>query len=312
MENFEQKLVHSVGEAENIAKLMIIQGDIDGLYGLKEIVSTGTVRGSSNDFHNFCVNFAARGDYESACDLLEIGLQQNKTSTDLLADYLQYGIKCGREEKCEEYYRQLNDIPKGRWTWRSFDFAIDYLTALASELTEEEAIQRKKQEMLAIATEFQNRFPYDEQPHKAMVDIYEFFGLRAEMIDTLKSAMSSVKVSPKCCLKYADLMLEQGSYTEVIVAAKQGIVAAAQEQPTVNLGYLFYLSALAKDALIHEGEQFDNLQMIQDAFADYRIAETLFDEGSTAYMGMIKDRTFVLETKSGIAYKNTNIKAMPS
>lgn len=160
--NLYAELVHSLGEAESIAKLMILRNDIDGLYGLRDIVLSGDISGTANDFHNFSVNFASRGDHESACDLLQIGLQQHPLSTDLLADYLQYGIKCGKSESARQYYERLMQIPIERWTWRSFDFSIDYLKAEAALLSAQEEIEKKKKDMLSLADNFHKRMPFDE------------------------------------------------------------------------------------------------------------------------------------------------------
>lgn len=312
MENLELDIIHSLGEAEGVAKYMILHGDIDGLYGLRDVILAGTAKGSADEFHNFCVNYASRGDYESACNLLKVGLQQHPFSTDLLADYLQYGIKCGKTEECNEYYTRLKDIPKERWTWRSFDFSIDYLKELTSAFSNPEIIEEKKEEMLSLADEFQRQMPYDEQPFLAKAEIFEFFGLHADATTTLKIAVDSIKVSPKCCLKYSDLMLERGEYNEVISSTKRGIIASAQDQATVNIGYLFFLSALAKDALIHESEAYNDSSIIFDAYTDYRIAETLLDAGRIAYLKTIKTRTLILEIKSGIAYKKEeNIECDP-
>lgn len=302
MDNMELNIIHSMGEAESIAKLMVLHGDIDGLYGLRDLVLTGTIKGSGDEFHNFCVNYASRGDYESACNLLKVGLSQHSLSTDLLADYLQYGIKCGKEDDCNKYYAQLNAIPKNRWTWRSFDFSIDYLKAITSSLSDTTEIEFKKAEMISLVDEFQKQMPYNEQPFLAKAEIYEFFGLHNDATETLKTAVNSIKVSPKCCLKYSDLMLEHGEYNEVITTTKRGIVASAQDQATVNIGYLFYLSALAKDALIHEREVYQDETAILDVYSDYRIAEALLDASRIAYLKTIKTRTLILEIKSGILY----------
>jgi len=303
MDNLDLNIVHSLGEAESIAKLMVLHSDIDGLYGLRDIVLTDTIKGSADEFHNFCVNYASRGDYETACDLLKVGLQQHSLSTDLLADYLQYGVKCGREEDCKDYYYRLNEIPKERWTWRSFDFSIDYLKAITAVMSDAEEIEAKKVEMLSLADEFQKHMPYDEQPFLAKAEIYEFFGLYTDATATLKTAVNNIRVSPKCCLKYGDIMLAQGEYNEVIATTKCGIVSSAQEQATINIGYLFYLSALAKDALIHENEAYKDETAVLDIYTDYRIAETLLDTSRVAYLKTIKTRTLILEIKSGIAYR---------
>lgn len=298
------ELVHSLGEAENIAKIMILRSDVDGLYGLRDIVLTGTIKGSSDEFHNFCVNYASRGDYESACNLLQIGLQQHPLSTDLLADFMQYGVKCGKSEDAKKYYERLMDIPKERWTWRSFDFSIDYLKAEATHISDREEIEERKEEMLSLADAFHQQMPYDEQPFLARAEIFEFFGDIANFTSTLKTAINSIKVAPKCCLKYSDVMLERGEYNEVISTTKRGIIASAQDQASINIGYLFYISALAKDALIHESEEYDNESAILDAYSDYKIAETLLDSGRISYRKTISTRTFILGVKSGIPFSS--------
>lgn len=302
------ELIHSLGEAENIAKLMILRSDIDGLYGLRDAVLTGTIKGSSDEYHNFCVNYAGRGDYESACDLLEIGLGQHPLSTDLLADYMQYGVKCGRSENARKYYERLMEIPKERWTWRSFDFTIDYLKAETTLISNHEEIERRKEQMLSLADAFHKQMPFDEQPFLAKAEIFEFFGDTINYTATLKDAIQNVKVAPKCCLKYSDTMLERGEYSEVIATTKKGVIASAQDQASINIGYLFYISALAKDALIHENEDYHNECLIQDAYSDYSIAENLLDAGRISYRKTIATRTFILAVKSGIPY-NSQIEA---
>lgn len=99
-------------------------------------------------------------------------------------------------------------------------------------------------------------------------------------------------------------MLERGDYAETILAAKRGVIAAAQEQSPVNLGYLFYISALAKDALVHEGETYADASTMEDVYTDYRIAETILEKSSLSYQEVIQKRTTVLEMKSGIPYKS--------
>ncbi len=296
------ELVHSIEEAENIAKLMIIQGDIDGLYGLRNIILTGSIRGSSDEFHNFCVNYARRGDYDSACELLEVGLQQHPYSTDLLADYIQYGVKCGKWENAKTYYERLMGIPMERWTWRSFDFSIDYLKATVSSQTNPQDFEEEKDNMLSLANAFHQYLPFDEQPYLAKAEVFEFYGDMVNFETTLKDAIHGIRVAPKCCLKYSELMLERGEYEEVITTAKKGIIASAQDQASINIGYLFYISALAKDALIHENDDYSNESAILDVYSDYAIAETLLDRGKVAYRNTISTRTFILEVKSGIHY----------
>lgn len=304
MEN-EMELIHSLGEAEAIAKIMIMNNDIDGLYGLRDIVLGGSIKGTSDEFHNFCVNYAARGDYESACNLLDIGLKQHSHSTDLLADFLQYGIKCGRQSECKTYYERLLSISRNYWTWRSFDFSIDYLKAAATELHNTKKFEKTKNELLSLVEDFQNQMPFSEQPFLAKSEIYDFLGMHSEAVKALEDGVKSKRICPKCCLRYSDLMIKQGRYDVVLETTKKGIIASAQEQATINIGYLFYLSGLAKDALIHENENYNDETQILDVYTDYKIASELLDKSRVEYLQMIKQRTLILELKSGITFKTS-------
>ena len=51
--------------------------------------------GTADEFHNFTTELARAGYYGRACSVLEKGIEQYSMNTDLLADYLNYGIKCG-------------------------------------------------------------------------------------------------------------------------------------------------------------------------------------------------------------------------
>lgn len=296
--------INSVEEAESIAKLMLLKEDIEGLYALKQLALQEEVTGAASDYHNFSVNYARRGDHISACEILRKGLLQHPMSTDLLADFIKYGIQCNLLEECEEKYQQLASIPKERWTWRSFDFTIDYLKDRLAMLSDENAIEEQKQKMIELVHEFRKCLPYDEQSYLAEAEIYESFLMFGESANILKKGIEEVKVAPKCCLKYADIMLERGEYQSVIETASKGICASAQDQATVNIGYLYYVSALAKDALIHANSNFDDEKAIKDVYTDYTIAEKLFDTARIAYLSTIKNRTLILEYKSGIPYNN--------
>lgn len=301
MESNEMNIIHSIAEAEDIAKMMIINEDFDGLYALKDIVHSSTVKGTADDYHNFSVNYSRRGDFETACDIIIRGLQQHPLATDLLADFLQYGVKCERISQCIECYEKLTQIPKNRWTWRSFDFSIDFLKA-QYEMASGEMAETLKVDMLRLADEFRVCLPFEEQPFLAKAEIYEMLGMYDESVSTLNEAINTVRVAPKCCLKYCDFMMARGEYNEVISAAKHGVVGSAQDQATINIGYLFFLSALAKDALLHGSENYDDAEAVRDIYTDYRIADALLDVNNLVYRRTIKSRTVILELKSGIPY----------
>ncbi len=100
-------------------------------------------------------------------------------------------------------------------------------------------------------------------------------------------------------------MLPRGNFDEVIRATQLGISYSAQEQAGVNVAYLFYLSALAKDGKLHKegGDAYFDEARIKDIYLDYMLAEKSFDENRSAYIENINTRTTVLRIKTGIPYK---------
>ena len=101
-----------------------------------EIIQNKKLSGTASDFHNLAVELSRKNLYELACRVLEIGLSFSPyaNDVDLLADFLVYGIKCGKETECEKYFNLLSQIPKRRWKWRAFDFSVDYLQQKAERI----------------------------------------------------------------------------------------------------------------------------------------------------------------------------------
>ncbi|MBQ4596437.1 MAG: hypothetical protein IJB14_05640, partial [Firmicutes bacterium] len=63
-------------------------------------------------------------------------------------------------------------------------------------------------------------------------------------------------------------------YDLIIEIAKKGIQFTTQEQPSSNIGYFVYRSALARDArIVRDG--FKNVQDIQVALREYQCAYDL-------------------------------------
>ena len=131
----EESLVKSVHQLQAMADDYLREIDAQPTdsyaYGeLRSLVSDfcnqTEVYGTENEFHNLAVHLAKSNLEDLACRVLERGLKMHK-NVNLLADYLQYGLRCGYRDKCKEYYGILNRIPKRIWTWRGFSFSIEYL-----------------------------------------------------------------------------------------------------------------------------------------------------------------------------------------
>lgn len=274
------------------------------LYKLLDVVLEDNLTGDSDDWHNFAINFTQRCDYINACKVLDKGIEQHCNSVDLLADYIKYGMQCGKVEKCTIFYEKLANMPSTIMTWRGFDFSIDYLLLLVRQSVSQDEIDVLREKINICIDKFIRRYPYDEQSYLAQAEVFLAFGEFDNAVETLSDVMSKFS-APKCCLKYADLMLPRGNFDEVIRATQLGISYSAQEQAGVNVAYLFYLSALAKDGKLHKegGDAYFDEARIKDIYLDYMLAEKSFDENRSAYIENINTRTTLLRIKTGIPYK---------
>lgn len=263
--------------------------------------------GTADEFHNFVAELAAAGYYGPACCVLEDGIDQYSLNTDLLADYLIYGIKCGKQQKCEQYYQQLDEINDRKKTWRAFDFSIDYLLFLISEENDEQKMAQIKQKALNMVSRFKKTLPEEELAYLSEYQIYEATFDRAEGLRQLANFLNNderkAKVAPRCHLKYIDKMLEQGEYEQVILYANDGAAEAAQEQEGVDTGYFFYALALAKDALwlkTDKGKPNVDREEAETILRYYQTAYDTLDDNKASYFKVIAKRYRIISNIAGI------------
>lgn len=307
----------TVSSAEDMARkqeMLYELDEIDSISLLRKLTEIGEnalsakkLTGGVDDFHNLAVTFARVGLHDMCCDILERGLKLHPTAIDLLADFLSYGLECGREERCEYYYNLLVSLPDAKMTWRGYDFAIDYLMEKIKDSHDESEVPELVIQIEERLKKYKAHFPNSEDPYVSESQVLSFLGKENEAIAVLKRAMDTL-AAPKCYLRYADILVKQGKYEEVVSVAQKAVSVSAQEQMSVNIPYLFYLSGMAKDALIHAEGDYKNRERVLDAYSDYKVAEELFDSTRAVYMKNLKMRVRILELKSHIPY-NENWKA---
>ena len=271
--------------------------------------------GNSSQFHNLSSEFARKGLYKHAEQVAEIGVKRYKYNADLLADVVKFGADSQEWDICKKAYDRLRSIDFKKWTWRCFTFCIDYLLDYmeASEPDTAESISAEIKLLICAYKDLK-----DERAWVAEADLLLAEGKRSAAIASLKEGVEKVVVSPQCCLKLADLLLEDGDYVDVIKYSSVGIRATAQDQPSASTPYLLYISALAKDALIHQEAQkqqaqrdegkdtddsnlgYNNLAAVRDALLDYDTAKQLFRDTRPIYVSNITQREIILKAKSGI------------
>lgn len=266
------------------------------------------IEGTADEIHNFSTELARAGYYGRACYILEQGIAQYKLNTDLLADFLAYGVRCGQSHKCEEYFDRLNNISDRRKTWRAFRFAVDFLIYKISETDNDDEISSLKETALNIVERFKKVLPEEELAYLCEYEIYEATfdestGL-TKLEEFLNNDNRTAKVAPKCHLKYIDKMLQKGEYEKITLYANDGAAEAAQEQESVDTGYFFYALALAKDALWLKSEQKKDAIEKDEAAEILRCYQTAYDtldSDKTAYFKVIEKRYRIIANYSGLA-----------
>lgn len=304
----------SVAEAEKI--LQSIDSDME--FGDEEFVdkitriaqliaSSETCIGSSDEFHNLAVSFVRQNCEDLACDVVNRGLETFPRSPDLLADFLKYGVSCGRFSECREKYTTLRGIPQKRWNWRAFSFAVDFLLDCLGccDLSEESRIES---EVRDVADSFCRLLPNSEDCYLAASAVEERFGNKQECLEILEKTLPMPFPAPKCSLKAADLYFEVGEYEKCEAALRKCERDALEPQLGVNLGYMALLCILCRLALAsrttHEAESNDELVLTESderyLREHYAIASRHLDRSSTAF-GTLQSVKAIIEIRSGLS-----------
>lgn len=264
------------------------------------------ISGSEDDYHNLSVEFCQHNCTPFAEAIAIMGVEVYPMSTNLLADAIKYSQLIGDSQGCQTGLGLLDNIDRKYWNWRTFVFVIDFLKNSLSSVSNIEEYEKNLNEAKKYIAEFRNYIPHEERSFVAEAELYEKQNKHAEMIEALKKGISTVRVAPQCCMKLANAYLELGEYEKVYEYAQKGLLAATQDQPTVSIGYLYYLSALAMDAgrikARQEGKHIDENNIKSILFA-YQTADKLFiNEGRTdvPYRNTISAKLIMLKMEEGL------------
>lgn len=216
--------------------------------------SGAQLTGSPDSFHNFSVSISKiSNDNRDALGIVQEGLRLHPMNTNLLADAIKYGYNCGERAICASCYQVLQSIDKSRWTWRAFSFTIDYLldsySAGETEISQEE--------ILELAKSYQGYLPGEEDAWVSEHDVYERFNMHERGLEVLNDAIARFRFCPKCWLRYADIMMDDGNYD-----AAEPIIRNLRKHPKsvdyINISYLFFLDGQCKMAKLLETEGYED------------------------------------------------------
>ena len=267
-------------------------------------------QGSNYEFHNVAVEIADFGYYDRACQLLDSGIAQYPNDTDLLADYLEFGIKCNKVDVCNNYFTKLDEIDDKKNTWRSFNYLINFLIYNINIASDNTEINALKNQSLTLIERFKKCLPRDELAYLSEFKLYEATFEKDLGLEKLEKFLNSenriAKVAPRCHLRFIDEMLEMGEYEKVVLYASDGAAEAAQEQESVDTGYFFYALALSKDALWLKSDAStinDDTDEARLILKYYQTAYDTLDDNKQSYFKVIAKRYKIISNISGLDMK---------
>jgi len=266
---------------------------------IEDLQSQDRAIGNADDFHNYVTELVRRDEYDLACDVLEVGMKAFPYNVDLIADFIKYGVNCQRIEEVKNLQKVLLKIPKKRWTWRGFSFYVDYLQYLLEQPCSEKAMEKTEQEMLDIIAEYKKYFPYSEEPYITEAEMHKKASEPDLEEEVLMLALNTVKVAPKCSLRYADILFDRGRYKEARPIISRAKKDSTTTQASVSDGYIYYLSALCTIALVSEEEREYTRDEVEGIYNDFNLALKDFNRNQS-FVKVIKSKTNMLVSRTNV------------
>lgn len=254
-------LVEQLRDKKPNGYVEIIRKIVDRVCGSEEI------SGDSSDYHNLSAEIARGSMYIESCKVLKKGLYFFQKDTDLLSDLIEYATKGSMFEDALDAVEQLNNIDYRIWNWRCYEFTCDYYRAIGE---------------LEKANELCDRFiefiPDDEHGYRSKAEVVKLLypgkkGIEAS-IEILEKAIEENVNCPQCANALAEMYLSSGRYEDALQASNRAVLELAQQQPHINVSYVFYNRATIQDRMFMQGmdEEFSNHLLVDRAYMDYRTA----------------------------------------
>ena len=279
-------------------------------YTILDMVCKYKQNGDADDFHNYAVTFSRINDYDAACIILKCGLNRFPRNVDLLADYLIYGPDCSSEnrfQECDDYLKTLNSIDVRLWTWRAFDFSIQYLMTKMDQGVED--VEFYLQEIDLLSQKYLKAYPLDERAYFTtylMQHKLKHFRSNEQPEKILEQAVSLQINTPRCSLKLAEIMFDKKEYDRALLLLDKTIQDSIERNSGLSLANVYLLRFTIKAVnlinILDSCKTFEAtdemISKIKNAYLDYRVAKKLGNDSqktNSAYQ-YVK----IIETSTGI------------
>ena len=274
------------------------------------------IRGSEADYHNLTVEFSRNNCVPFAAMTAMIGMATYPMSADLIGDFIKYSQEIGDTEMCQHGVEMLKAIDRQYWTWRTFVFVIDYYKDSLGTVKDISTYKNNIKEAEKLIADFKSYIPHEERSYVAEAELKQNQNDYKAALAALREGVKKVAVAPQCCMKLADYYLELGKYDEAEKYARKGILTSIQDQPTVSVGYLYYILALSLDAKRITARQAGKTPDRSDTLSilnAYQTADRLLvNEGriNVSYRKSIDSRKIILEMEEGLSDEVSSLEHM--
>lgn len=230
------------------AQLKLLSDLLDALLGAEE-----KLNGDADDFHNFAVTVSKiANDNKNAYAIVREGLKIHNINTDLLADALMYGANSGEKDACRHHYAVLLGVDKSCWTWRAFSFTITYLMDMYAS---SDSSLATIDEILNLAKEYQSYLPEKEDAWISLFRIYDGTNQRSRGIQVLEEAIDKFRFCPKCWLRYADIMMDDGEYEKAEPVIRK-MLRNPKTTEFINTSYMYFLDGQCKMSRLMDSDAY--------------------------------------------------------
>lgn len=264
--------ISTISDAHEMVEKLREKKPIEYINMIKKIVEKAcsggaAISGDSADYHNLSAELARGNMYYEAIRVLDKGLSLFPNDTDLLSDMIEYATKNSQYQKAEQAIDTLTGIHRRLWTWRCYEFTIDYYRAIGDL---EKAYQ--------LSQDFIASLPYDEHGYRSKAEIEMLLTPGDEgvtkAIAILTNALNKRINAAQCARFLAEIYLDKGDYQSAIEASNRAILESAQSQPHIGIASIIAQRGFAYDRLFMERMFNGDVQteIAQKACEDFQMA----------------------------------------
>lgn len=317
-------LIRSLGDAERMLKKWDADdpGTVNVPDKIMRCISTtdgSMIPGTIDEYRGLAAEFDRRGMYDKAAFVADEGANLWRGNVDLLADSIKYAAKARDWRTCTTAFERLKTNKCGKFNGYAFSCVYDYLKARMEAGETPGALVKELSDLFAMGRDI----GYDGAAI-AEAEWYLDLGRLEQAIEALNRPGAGLQ----CQTKLVELLLHAFREEEAVIYATRALRQLEPGVPAASIGYLVYLSALAKDAIVFREELgkpeyiepgsrgdgkvdynadhidpdhsgFKNLGAVHSALVDYSIAADLLKDNAL-YRDTIAARMLLLKKKSGI------------